>query len=111
MAKSLKELVEEGIVFPALLPTRNSFLFNHGGLGKVTSLDGRSDQERIQEAEKFHKQPISEKIKFVDLDKLNSVQGYTINLMGHDYDGRASSMWNYLYSEINYVRPISNGCI
>ena len=95
MVVSLKELIEHGIVFPALLPRKNDYLFNENGKRRIEELVS-AGEEAIG---RFHDMDISMKIGLLDLSLLDRLAGYTVNILSHDYTGRTPSMWNDLYEK------------
>ena len=81
MVVSLKELIEHGIVFPALLPRKNDYLFNENGKRRIEELVD-AGEEAIG---RFHDMDISMKIGLLDLSLLDRLAGYTVNILSHYY--------------------------
>lgn len=92
-AKSLKELLERGVVFPAMLPADNDHILNDEGKTTRANLIA-SGAKAISE---FHSRSASEKASVLDLEALEDLVGYTVPLIDHDYGAATPAMWNSLY--------------
>lgn len=84
--KNLRELIEQGYAFPALLPERNDFLLNDSG----RELRVKAISEHGVKADLSH----------LDLSRLDQLRGYTVPLIGHDYTAKTPLMWNSLYEHL-----------
>ena len=95
MDRSIKELFERGIFSLALLPDKNDFLLTQEG--KILR-DKLIEEKRVEE---FHKLPANERLRYISLDRLDSLDGYTVPLTAHDYVAKTPVMWNSLYQQHN----------
>ncbi|MEK6937091.1 MAG: hypothetical protein AABW58_03400 [Nanoarchaeota archaeon] len=95
MDRSIKELFERGIFSLALLPDKNDFLLTQEG--KILR-DKLIEEKRVEE---FHKLPANERLRYISLDRLDSLDGYTVPLTAHDYGAKTPVMWNSLYQQHN----------
>ena len=80
---NLKTLIKQGYVFPAWLPEKNDFLLNE--LGKL-------HREKIISGQELSKD--SHDPKYLDLGKLDQINGYFGFLTEKDYGGISPLMWN-----------------
>ena len=94
MANNLRELLERGIVSPALLPDENDFILSPKGKEKRPSLVRGGPAALGPE---FHNLSASEKAELLNLDSLETLSGYTVPLIEHDYAAKTPVMWNSLY--------------
>ena len=90
---SIKELFEKGIFSLALLPEKNDFLLTDEGKRLRSKL---IEEKRIEE---YHSLPADERLKYLALEKLDGLEGYTLPLTIHDYGAKTPVMWNSLYEE------------
>lgn len=89
---TLKKLIEQGLVFPALLPANNDAIFSE---------EGKKEKAKIIEenrTEDFQNQPANQKIRLLDLNALDDFEGYTVTPVAHDYGGKTPSLWNAVYA-------------
>ena len=84
----LRELIERGYAFPALLPEKNDFLLSDRG---------RVYRARIMKGQTEEQKPT---LDFLDLTKLDSLDGYTVPVVAHDYGAKTPLMWNTLYERL-----------
>ncbi|MBU0907643.1 MAG: hypothetical protein KKD18_04365 [Nanoarchaeota archaeon] len=91
---TLRTLIEQGIVFPAMLPEANDFLLSEAGKRKRKELLSQKNG-----VEGFHRQPPETKKGLLDLDSLDTLVGYTVPLIAHDYSAKTPIMWNSLYNQ------------
>lgn len=94
-AKNTKELFEKGIISLALLPEKNDYLLTEEGKTFRKKLIEENNPEKIK---KYHEQS-KENLKYIDLKKLELLNGYTIPLTIHDYGAKTPLMWNTVYEE------------
>jgi len=78
---NLKELIQQGYVFPAWLPEKNGFLLN---------ASGREHRQKIITGQVES----NSDIKYLDLRKLDQVKGYFGFLTEKDYGAISPLMWN-----------------
>lgn len=86
---SLKELVSQGYVFPAWLPEDNNFLWNEMGL---------EERKKIVSSEKKDNLPTD--LKYLDLSKLDELNGLFVFLTAKDYGAASPKMWNALFDDL-----------
>jgi shikimate 5-dehydrogenase len=103
MASSLRQLLEEGLVSLALLPDNNDYILSEEGKKKREELLKKG---LVSVDEEFHKLSSDEKKKYLSLDSLEQLIGYTVPLIAHDYGAKTPIMWNALY-EIKGI-PVRN---
>lgn len=96
--RTLKELLNGGVVSLALLPEMNDFLLNEEGKSVRKAITNKKDVGRA--AEEFHDMPAEEKAKLFALEKLDDLEAYTIPLIAHDYGAKTPIMWNSLYNQL-----------
>ncbi len=94
MAENLRELIEEGTVFPAMLPEANDLLLNPQGKLKAAEV-----VRNPRLADELHGLPIQVKLGLLDLSLLETLAGYTVPLIAHDYGAKTPVMWNTLYQQ------------
>jgi len=81
---NLKELIQQGYVFPAWLPEKNDFLLNESGkIYREKILSGQADS--------------SSDVTYLDLGKLDQIKGYFGFLTEKDYGAISPLMWNTLF--------------
>lgn len=93
MTLSIKHLFEKGTISLALLPEKNDHLLNEEGKALRKKLLAENKTEF------FHSMNQEEKLKYLDLKKLEELDGYTVPLTIHDYGAKTPLMWNSLYEE------------
>ncbi len=92
----LKSLFGEGIVSLALLPSENDFLLNEDG--KRARSEIISQQDAGKAAVRFHS--LQDKVRYLNLNALDGLDGYTVPLIAHDYGAKTPMMWNALYKKL-----------
>ncbi len=94
-AKNVKELFEKGIISLALLPEKNDYLLTDEGKELRKKLLEENNPEKLK---KYHENG-NENVKYIDLKKLEQLNGYTVPLTIHDYGAKTPLMWNTVYEE------------
>jgi len=87
--ENLKELIEQGYIFPAWLPERNEYLWN---------TDGVLERERIIDSRQTNNLP--KDLKYIDLSKLDNIDGMFVFLTAKDYGAVSPKMWNALLEDL-----------
>jgi len=83
--ENLKELIKQGYVFPAWLPDKNDYLLNE---------QGRKQRKIIISGQNNN---FPKDIKYLDLSKLDSIDGYFGFLTEKDYGALSPLMWNTFF--------------
>jgi len=87
--ESLRELIEQGLIYPAWLPEKNDFLFNEKG------------KDRRQKIIKENNKEFSKDVSLLNLNNLEGIKGYLAFLTKKDYGALSPSMWNTLFEKQN----------
>jgi len=85
--QNLRELIEEGFVFPAFLPEKNDFLFNETGINYRNKLLRKEANN-------------GGNLSLLNLNRLEELIGYTVPVIAHDYGAKTPVMWNRLYEKL-----------
>lgn len=88
--ENLRELIEQGYAYPALLPEKNDY---------ILSEEGRKYRKNLKEEDKLDS-TLRERLFLINLDRLDSLVGYTVPLISHDYGAKTPLMWNALYEKL-----------
>lgn len=88
--ENLRELIEQGYAYPALLPEKNDY---------ILSEEGRKYRKNLKEEDKLDS-TLHERLFLINLDRLDSLVGYTVPLISHDYGAKTPLMWNALYEKL-----------
>lgn len=86
--QNLRELIEQGYAFPALLPEKNDFLLSD---------EGKHYRELFKKRGDLNLHTTDERLKLLDLNRLDDLVGYTVPLIRYDYNAKTPLMWNTLY--------------
>lgn len=84
--RNLRELITAGYIFPAWLPEKNDYLLNSRGAEERRSIIARGQKDSLPES-----------LDYLDLGKLDRVNGYFVFLTSKDYGAVSPLMWNTLF--------------
>ncbi len=94
---TLKQLIKEGIVSPAILPKTNDWIYTSEGKTYIAKLAKENDKEKIAQ---FHR-TITNHLDFIDFTELDSTKFLTLFSIDHDYDGKSALMQNSVFQRFN----------
>jgi shikimate 5-dehydrogenase len=86
---NLRELINQGYIFPAWLPERNEAIWNKEGI---------NERARIMASDRRDNLPND--LKYVDLSKLDKLEGLFVFLTAKDYGAASPKMWNSLFDNL-----------
>ncbi len=84
--KNLRQLIEQGYLFPAWLPDKNDFLLSEEGKKARESIDETDD--------------LPTDVSLLDLDNIKQIEGYLAFLTKKDYGALSPLMWNSLFERL-----------
>ena len=95
-SNNLKELLEEGIVSPAIFPETNLWIYNKKGKEYINKLKLNQNESEIQN---FHSS-FKNYFNLIDNTVLRNTDYYTLFTIDHDYPGKSALMQNSVFSDI-----------
>lgn len=91
---TLRTLLEDGTLALALLPASNDHILTVSGRARAQAIVASS------QVEAYHASSAKERLALLDLDSLDTLVGYTVPLIAHDYGAKTPLMWNALYEKL-----------